>query len=112
VFVLAAGWGVHSAVAQEDSATQWIISVGLAVACAIWCAADASARGLTLVWPARIGIFFFWPVAVPIYLIWSRGVRGVLTAFVAIVAWVIVVIATFTLSGYLAYGPAWFGRPQ
>lgn len=112
IYMLAAGWGVHGALGREGSPAAWVISLGLALACAVWSGADAAARGLTLVWPARIGILFFWPVAVPVYLIWSRGARGVVTAVLAVVGWLALMFATFLVSGYMAYGAAWFGRPD
>ena len=112
VYLLAVGWGVTAAVGREDSPARWLISLGLAVACTVWCAADAAARGRALVWPARIGIFFFWPVGVPVYLVWSRGARGVVTAILAALGWLAVAFAAFMVAGYLAYGSAWFGHGQ
>jgi len=112
VYVLGIGWGVYSAVGREDSPTQWIISLGLAVACAVWCSTDAAARGQMLVWPARLGILFFWPVGIPLYLLWPRGPRGLVTAVLAGVGWVAVMFAAFMVAGYMAYGSAWFGRGQ
>jgi hypothetical protein len=112
VYVLAAGWGVYSAVGREDSPARWVISLGLAVACTVWCAADAAARGRSLVWPARIGIFLIWPVGVPIYLVWSRGARGVVTAVLAGVGWLALMFVVFMVSGYMTYGSAWFGRGE
>jgi hypothetical protein len=110
IYVLGVGWGVQAAVGPDDSPGRWVIGLGLAVASTWWCAADAAARGRDLIWPARIGIFLLWPVAVPVYLVWSRGAPGLLTAGVASVGWLAVAFAAFMVAGYLAYGPAWFGR--
>jgi hypothetical protein len=109
IYVLAIAWGVQSVIASEQSATPFVVSVALALTCTIWCVADARARGKELIWPARIGVFFFWPFAVPIYLIWSRGLRGVVTALVAGVAWIAIMWAAFLVTGYCVYGSAWFG---
>jgi hypothetical protein len=111
VYVLAVGWGVHSAVGRADSPTEWVVPIGLALACTVWCASDAAARHLSLVWPARIGILLFWPVGAPAYMVWSRGARGLGKAAVAVVGWLLVMFAAFTLTGYLAYGSAWFNPP-
>lgn len=110
IYVLAVGWGVHAAVGYEDSVNGWVISVGLAVASTVWCVTDASARKSSLLWPARIGIFLFWPIGVPAYLVWSRGLRGLLTALLAVGGWLALMFAAFLVSGYLAYGSAWWGR--
>jgi len=110
--MLAVGWGVHSAVGRDDSPAEWAISLGLALACTIWCAADATVRGRSLVWPARIGIFLFWPVGVPVYMVWSRGPRGLITAIVVVVGWLALMFAVFTLAGWVAYGPDWFRPPE
>ena len=110
VYLLGAGWGVYAATGPENSPARWVISLGLAVACTVWCAADAAARGQALVWPARIGILLVWPVGVPLYLVWSRGARGAATAVLAVLGWLAVMFTAFMVAGYLAYGPAWFGR--
>lgn len=112
VYVLGLGWGVTAAIGRDDSPSQLVISFGLAVTCAMWCTADAAARGRALVWPARFGILLFWPVGVPLYLIWSRGMWGLITAGLAASGWMAVAFAAFMTAGYLTYGAAWFGRDQ
>lgn len=102
-YVLAAGWGVLSAIGRDESLVQWANLLGLSVVCTIWCAADATARGRALVWPARIGIFLFWPLGVPVYVVRSRGPRGLITAAVAGLSWLALMFAVFTVSELIAW---------
>ncbi len=112
ITLMTVGWGVQAAIGRVESSARPIILLGLALACTVWCAADSAARGQTLVWPARIGIFLFGLIGVLIYLVWSRGARGVVTAVLVSIGWIAVTFAAFMLSGYLAYGAAWFGRGE
>jgi hypothetical protein len=109
IYFLAVGWGIQAAIASEESKAPLVLSFALSVTCTFWCYADARSRGLSLVWPARLAIFFLWPVAVPVYLVWSRGTRGVLTAAVTGAIWIVVAFTAFMAAGYAAYGNAWFG---
>ncbi len=61
-------------------------------------------RGRALVWPVRIGIFVFWPLGVPAYMVWSRGRRGLITAAVAGVGWLVLMFAVSTVSELIFTG--------
>jgi hypothetical protein len=95
VFSLAVGFGVDLALGSDNSPTAFLLSLALAVSGTTWCGADATVRGLNLVWPARIGIFLFGGFGVLAYIVWSRWPWGLLTALAVSFAWLFIM--------YIAY---------
>jgi hypothetical protein len=103
---------IHTILVPGYGPSHELFGSALAVLIAMFCVADARARGLTLPWIFGFMIMAAWPVAAPVYLFWSRGYRGLPWALLLIGSAVttMLVAGIFALALYIAlYQPpiAW-----
>lgn len=78
IYVLAAVWGLFSALRPDDGRLHLLLSAAIACAMTGWCVVDSRIRRRPVIRTFYFLIFITWPLAVPIYLIWSRKLRGLI----------------------------------
>lgn len=108
MYLVTAVGNVIAVLRPEGVLIRLMLSLALCSIVAYWCVVDSRLRGFPIVHSLHWIIFFTWPIAVPIYLIWSRRLRGLGLAFVHGIGLYAACLATYHLTGYIAYGAEWF----
>jgi hypothetical protein len=82
---------------------QFVFSYGAATFLALWACRDARSRQSTPCFDFGMFVFFTWYITVPAYLVVTRGWRGVLIAFTAVLT-IFVVTITSTIVLFVLEG--------
>lgn len=89
-YALAIAWGIHSAVAAEPSAGDFVLSVLLALCLGVWATVDASRRQQPIPRSRQFWYLALAWIVVPGYVIGSRGWKGVGWVALHAATWILI----------------------
>jgi hypothetical protein len=107
-YLLAVINGAIEASPPKVLAVDVLVALAAATVAAYGCVVDSRIVGRPVLQSLHWVLFVAWPVAVPIYLLYSRRLRGLGILVLHAIGLLLVATVAFHLTGYLAYGSAWF----
>ena len=107
-YSLAAFWGVHSAVAAEESPAEFILQIGLVLCLSLWAVADSRRRQKPIPRSLQFWFFLLAGILVPAYFIVTRGWKGAGWIVLHILGWFAVATLAMHITGFFYFGDRWW----